>query len=102
MVYTRAAMLNTGQVKQLYMKIKEEIKALQKVHEKLNGKLSDLNDKVELRTEVADNKSDTWQDSDKGMEYIDLTEEMESDSEALADKIEELGTLIEEFEELCS
>jgi len=84
------------------MKIKEEIKALQKVHEKLNGKLSDLNDKVELRTEVADNKSDTWQDSDKGMEYIDLTEEMESDSEALADKIEELGTLIEEFEELCS
>jgi len=102
LVYTRAAMLNTGQVKQLYMKIKEEIKALQKVHEKLNGKLSDLNDKVELRTEVADNKSDTWQDSDKGMEYIDLTEEMESDSEALADKIEELGTLIEEFEELCS
>lgn len=66
---------------------------MKKIIYNLIKQLEALKDLIEQREEHFYDKSDKWQESEKGVEYEDKTLEMES-------KADELDALIEELKEL--
>lgn len=80
------------------MKIKKEVDALKKVHEALQAKGAEVEQQIEKREETFDGKSESWQDSDKGNEYAEVTEAMQDQLEEFTTNLDDLEAIIGELE----
>ncbi len=61
-------------------------------------KLESVESEIEKRTEYYDSKSEKWQDSEKGTEYLERTENLEYCSSYAEEQIQNILDAVEELE----
>jgi|GEM_PF-3927510 len=71
------------------------MKSLQKISEALTRELEQLQKRIEHRESIFDNRSETWQEDERGEAFLDRTEELQQCSEDLENAIDQLNDLIE-------
>lgn len=83
------------------MKIKKELDALKRVCEALQSKVTNVEEQIERRNESFDDRSDSWQDSDRGNDYAQGTDLLQEQLDEFIQNVDELEAIIGEFENLC-
>lgn len=73
---------------------------IEKAIESLRDYTTTIEEKIEKREDYLYEKSDKWQESDKGQEYYDKTEEWKNYLEEIESKIDDLENTILELQEL--
>ena len=74
-----------------------ELEKIEQLCAKMTEKLEYVESEIEKRTEYYDEKSKKWQDSEKGVEYVEKTENLEY-CHSMAE--EHIQTILDAVEEL--
>lgn len=82
------------------MNITKEINGLKKAVEKLKEKLLLLEEKIEERENTFNNRSEKWQESEKGELFNDVSEGLQYKFNEMESKIENIEGCIETLQEL--
>jgi uncharacterized protein YukE len=82
------------------MKAHKEIEQIEKILEKLKEKLDTIQTKIDEREETFGNRSDKWQESDKGIAFEEATTELQDLHLDIEDKIETIESALEELREI--
>lgn len=80
--------------------IKSDIDKIEKIIEKMKEKALNLELKIEARENSFFDKSEKWQESEKGEAYEKKTEEMQELFDSVNDEIETIESAIQELREL--
>lgn len=80
--------------------IKSDIDKIEKIIEKMKEKALNLELKIEARENSFFDKSEKWQESEKGEAYEKKTEEMQELFDGVNDEIETIESAIQELREL--
>lgn len=67
---------------------------MKKIHENLTKQLELLRLEIEKREEIFSNRSENWQESEKGEEFEMATQELEQVADDLENTIDELFNII--------
>lgn len=75
-----------------------ELEKIKKLCASITVKLEAVESEIERRTEYYDSKSENWQDSAKGEEYLDKTENLEYCKEYSEEQVQNILDAVEELE----
>lgn len=75
-----------------------ELEKIKKLCASMTVKLESVESEIEKRTEYYDSKSENWQDSEKGNEYLERTENLEYCKEYAEEQVQNILDAIEELE----
>ena len=84
------------------MKFNAEKKALEKIIVSLRKKSQKYEEKIEYKEYYFEDRSEKWQDSDKGLEHRESISQLEDQMDALEDIIGELEYQSDMLEELTN
>lgn len=80
--------------------MQKQINKIQAAIDSLNDYKTTIEQKIEKRENYFDERSDKWQESEKGDEYYEKTEEWNDYLQEIESKIEDLENVIYEIEQL--
>ena len=82
------------------MNLQKEIEKLRSVYDELIKKKYALECKIETRENTFNDRSEKWQESDKGIEYEEKTQELQDTFDNFDVELENLDSLINELNSL--
>jgi chromosome segregation ATPase len=82
------------------MKLGNEIKSIEGALDKMRAKLNVLETKIENRENFFNDKSEKWQESDKGEAYAEETEELQDKFNDIEFEIDQIESSLEQLKEL--
>lgn len=82
------------------MNFNKEAETLEKFIEKLNLKKEKLELQIEKRNDIYSDRTESWQESDVGLDYEEITEGLEDHLYNLETVIDELTTAVEMLREI--
>ncbi len=82
------------------MKLHKKIHKILPVVEEMKAQLDNLREKIDKREEVFSDRSDKWQESVKGIEYEEKTQQLEDLHFEIEDKLETIENALNELLEI--